>query len=387
MAVIRRTMLGGWQVILWLGPPALLLSAALTYWHAQQALARDLDDDALGQSAQRIAHAADVYMRRVVNGIADIAASPQVMDLATESNRRGAIVDADCTLDHHWQTVKNGSGKEQVSSQCEGWFSRMSLSTSSVHDAEERRLTEILGSETSQYLQHLVKTAGTVLKEFALADRYGRLVAASVRTDDYLQNDDSWWPKDLEGFRSCSASPPECALYRDVSWDESANAYGMDVTLPVRDGDTLAGVLKVVVDPLELNDIARLSDGAVTVELLRRDGRELLERGTKTMFDDGNTDTPPGDQTNAVKVLVRGGETVLRRAAGNVAVRALKGPMGSYWIAVAQPAVAAAETAWRVPAAWLLLTIATLLLTAFAAAATRDHARRPVGPTVHAEPL
>src|SRR4030095_16201196 len=203
-------------------PPALLLSAALTYWHAQKALARDLDDEALGQSAQRIAHAADIYMGRVVNGIADIAASPQIRDVAAESNRRGAIVDSECALDHYWQTVQNVP--EQVSSRCQEWFSRIRradsggppLSTSVVGIEQERGISEILGSATSQYLQHLVKTPGTVLKEFALADRYGRLVAASVRTDDYLQNDDSWWPKDLEGFRLCSASPPECALYRDI---------------------------------------------------------------------------------------------------------------------------------------------------------------------------
>jgi len=367
---IRTSMLRGWRVILWLGPAALLLSAALSYWYAQRALARDLDDEALGQSAQRIARAADVYMGRVVNGIADIAAMPQLRAAAAAGNSRGALVETDFTLDKYWENTNPGNPGQPVAG---------------IDPALDQRINAILESETSRFFQNLVKTPETVLKEFALTDRYGRLVAASVRTDDYLQHNDRWWPANLEGFRSCSASPAECALYRDVRWDVSANAFGMDVTLPIRDGEALAGVLKVVVDPLELDAIAALSDATVSVMLRRRDGRTLLERDKRTMFDGGNVDTP-GKETRRVQELIRGGETILRRTDGNVVVRALRGPMGSYWIAAARPAVTSNEKTWLVPAVWLLLTVVALLVTAFAAAAGRTDGQ-PVAANAHAEPL
>ena len=344
MRDVRLGMIRGWQVLLWLGPPVVLVSAALAFWSAQRALVAT-DEEDLSAAAQRIAKTGDLYVARIVTDLAAITASPALRAEAERASARRLSADEDAKLDKDWQ------------------------SPSDVNDGYEDDIRALLQSELSSYFRSIVLTTDTVTREIMLADREGRLVAASVRTDDYLQDDESWWPADRQQFQACSGPPIQCAQFRDVSWDESAGAFGLDVIMPVVVAGRLVGVVKAVVDPLELGELAQVSDRSVEVTLRKRNGDSLLARAGEGFFTQTEVD-------NDVNPLSPGAETVVRRPTGDIAVRALAGAMGPYWVATARANAPALPTAkWVLPAVWLALTVVALLVTGGGARMSRDLGR------------
>jgi hypothetical protein len=135
--------------------------------------------------------------------------------------------------------------------------------------------------------------------------------------------------------------------------------------LPLVNGETLLGVLKVVIDPSEVSDLASQADRFVDVSLRRRDGRPLLSRG-------GETSIFGTDRPEAVRTLGRGTETMERLPAGVFNIRALRGPMGEHWIAVAKAqGPDGPRRSWLWLPLGLILNLAVVHLTAIGVARDR----------------
>lgn len=336
MTAIRAVMRRGWLAVLCLGPIVALTTAGFTFWSAQHAMFYS-DDEDLGIAAERVAVAADLYVARVVNDLTMLVTSPTVLDAGRASSTVPRDLRQETILNTHWESASSGLPEQNAP------------------------IDALLNTTVSAHFQRIVATSGTIIREIALADKHGRLVAASVRTDDYLQDDDPWWPVDSRGLQACAGTLVSCAQFGDIRWDDTANAFGLDVVLPVVADEQLVGVLKAVVDPVELADIARISDRFTEVVLRKRNGEMLLARDSLRFFSD--------EEFKAfVDPLRRGAETVVRRADGNVAVRALAGPMGDYWVIAARSnREPPGSDSWLMPVFWLALTAVAIWFTAFAA--------------------
>ncbi|QDV44514.1 Methyl-accepting chemotaxis protein 4 [Stieleria neptunia] len=97
------------------------------------------------------------------------------------------------------------------------------------------------------WLRQLEKTAGhAVFGEVFLTNRYGANVAQTNRTSDYRQDDESWWQQAVENGLHLE----------DVSFDESAGIFSVDICLKAVDEDgEFLGVMKAVLNIQELIEI------------------------------------------------------------------------------------------------------------------------------------
>lgn len=131
-----------------------------------------------------------------------------------------------------------------------------------------RFLSDILGHRASQFLREYNRVVA-MHREILVADRYGRLVAASAKSTDYFQADENWWRVAfLEGKGQRYIS--------DIEFDESAGVYSLVFAEPIRDEATgsVLGVIKAVVDDHELFrilDSIRLGQETAAV-VFRSDG-------------------------------------------------------------------------------------------------------------------
>lgn len=66
------------------------------------------------------------------------------------------------------------------------------------------------------------------IAEIFVTDRYGGLVAASGKTTDFFQADETWWQDASKGEKGLE-------LLRDVSFDESSGILALDMTTSIKD--------------------------------------------------------------------------------------------------------------------------------------------------------
>ncbi|WP_153556739.1 methyl-accepting chemotaxis protein [Roseimaritima sediminicola] len=99
-------------------------------------------------------------------------------------------------------------------------------------------------------LLELDRRAGyPVFGEVFLTNRYGVNVAQTSRTSDYRQDDEPWWQQAVA----------EGVYIGDVSFDESAGLYSIDICLRVTDEDErLLGVFKAV---MNIREVLEIVDG------------------------------------------------------------------------------------------------------------------------------
>ena len=129
----------------------------------------------------------------------------------------------------------------------------------------------LLDNQASRFLREAARDH-PVYRELLLADRHGRLVAASGMTSDYYQGDERWWIDVAVGGR---------VSIGDVAWDDSANVFALEVAVPVNgDSGNLVGVLKAVIDTRGLFAAVTGVNGAGTGEraLIRRNGTVVFSR-------------------------------------------------------------------------------------------------------------
>jgi len=110
------------------------------------------------------------------------------------------------------------------------------------------------------------------LAEVLVADRWGRLVAATQRTSDYYQADELWWAQAFgDGQRGKVYVP-------NVGYDESSRTWSLDVCVPLRRAEGVAGVAKAVLDISRWVGPPRAKVGHIdaALALLRSDGMILF---------------------------------------------------------------------------------------------------------------
>jgi hypothetical protein len=108
-------------------------------------------------------------------------------------------------------------------------------------------LAPLLRNAASTFLAETGRNDQTY-RELVLADRHGRLAAASGKTTDYFQADEAWFTRAFgDGLRGR-------LNVGGVAWDDSAGTWALEISAPVPDpaGGQLAGVLKAVVDVREM---------------------------------------------------------------------------------------------------------------------------------------
>lgn len=66
------------------------------------------------------------------------------------------------------------------------------------------------------------------IAEIFLTDRYGGLVAASEKTSDFYQADESWWQKAYAGGKGA-------VFFGDIALDESSGTFSILLAIPIRD--------------------------------------------------------------------------------------------------------------------------------------------------------
>jgi Cache domain len=233
-------------VVLIVAFPILVLGARFVV-DSGQARVRDAEVARLGQVAEHIASSADAYVFRRIVDAAVIARVPDIRRAAGDAMRQPADPKKIEAIDQQWQKDRKVPAA----------------------------LAGILSSPAARFLADVVKQ-DQLYREILVADRHGRLVAASQTTTDYYQADEGWFTQALDDGRRGRIT------VSDVRRDESADVYAFDISVPVADPETdaLAGIMKIVASSQEmLQGIGGLQLGATgQVMLIREDGSIVFSR-------------------------------------------------------------------------------------------------------------
>jgi len=195
----------------------------------------------LRQVADQAVAAVDAHVYRRIIDATVLARAGDVRVAASAATRERLDREAALALDREWQ--QGGAVPET--------------------------LRTIFTNQASAFLADIVRL-NPIYKEVLLTDRWGRLVAASGLTSDYVQSDEAWW---VEAY----GDGVHGALFvGDVHFDESAKTWGIEIAVPVEEptGDSLAGVLKAIADIREIGAVLGGGRMGATgdADLLREDG-------------------------------------------------------------------------------------------------------------------
>ncbi len=144
---------------------------------------------------------------------------------------------------------------------------------------EDPRLLRIIDNNASRFLRRYIEVNRSY-REIMITDFLGRLVAASGRTTDYYQADESWW-KDTygDGMRGT-------VYIGDITFDESSKTYAMELAQPFVEPDLgVIGVIKVLLDAQRIHSIigSFRAGPSVTAVLLRAKGEVIAAPGYNLM--------------------------------------------------------------------------------------------------------
>jgi len=154
-------------------------------------------------------------------------------------------------------------------------------------DREDPFVRNIISNDIAGRLNAFRSLHG-VFAEIFVTDKFGRLLAATAKTSDYLQADEPWWQRGV-------ALPLRSHYVEGIQYDESARVFSLDVALPIRDRqrpeEPPLGVLKGVInvtplfdhaDPTVNGDIGSrhvvLEDGRILATLYSTGAEPLKER-------------------------------------------------------------------------------------------------------------
>jgi len=134
-------------------------------------------------------------------------------------------------------------------------------------DLSSPRLAKVLKHPIADVLR-LIQAGDPRIVELLVTDRFGQLAAATGRTTDFYQADESWWMEAYHGGNGRIVVMP-------VNYDRSASAWSLDVCLPLSTLDgRIVGVLKAVLEISGwIGSTSRdVEYGVASVMLVRRDG-------------------------------------------------------------------------------------------------------------------
>lgn len=164
---------------------------------------------------------------------------------------------------------------------------------------------QILDNELSSFLKAFTVAQPPPYRELLIADKQGRLIAASNRTEDYNQKDDDWWPPESRDGpdkfdQTCSSQQHPCIRLHNVGFDPSADVTAFSLIVPIVEGNRVHGVLKAVIDMDTLRSMMDLiySNVPLDARLLGKDGVDVFDP----------TFSIPADVREAVGTLPAGQE-------------------------------------------------------------------------------
>ena len=167
-------------------------------------------------------------------GIAREAAPQKVIDLA---NSKLIALSTDPII---VKAVKeeNAKGKSlaQIKQMDEKWLG---------HPGIADYMQALMESECGQHLRTIQKSAPYYAEIFVM-DNQGANVAMTDKTSDYWQGDEDKFTKSFNGGAG--------AIHvSDVKFDDSTQAYLVQVSVPVKDGDKAIGAITIGIDVDKLN--------------------------------------------------------------------------------------------------------------------------------------
>jgi hypothetical protein len=294
-------------VLLLVALPVLLIGAGIVIGVGQSRL-RDAETAELRQIASHTAAAVDAYVYRRVLDAALLGRVPDLRRAAAEGNLQPFDRVQATALDSQW--IADG--------------------------ATTTARLGILTTAASRFLADLVAN-DSVYREVLVTDRHGRIVAASGITSDYLQADETWWYDAWDNGRGR-------VRVSDVGRDDSAGVYAFEIAVPVLtpEGDSVAGVMKIVADSREtLAAIAGLEVGATAeATLVRPDGSIVFQRRPHA----------PGDRFFAADLLRQGVADRAKVPAGSepwsYEARSPEGPLRVVAVAPSQLSQSFPELPW-----------------------------------------
>lgn len=136
--------------------------------------------------------------------------------------------------------------------------------------ATDEPLNTIINSPLARQLNSY-QTSNPLANEIFVTDRFGRVIAATRKTTDYMQNDEAWWQK------GAVLSPGE-TWFDQLHYDQSAEVYSLDMVRPLfaANGE-FHGILKAVynVAPLFASIPPPPDERSDQIDIVRADGAVL----------------------------------------------------------------------------------------------------------------
>lgn len=146
---------------------------------------------------------------KVVPDIKTLASNPVIVEAVKAQNTRNISIDEIKKRDAEWQ------------------------STTGVDDFMKGLLNNAAAKEMLKF-----EKTKPYYTELFLMDNQGANVAMTNKTSDYWQGDEAKWQKSFDGGKGSTH-------LGDVKFDDSAQAYLVQVSLPVMDGDKAIGAITV----------------------------------------------------------------------------------------------------------------------------------------------
>lgn len=266
------------------------------------------------------------YYRRergaLFQAVADNRATTLSVVLREQVERLEKLVALSDLYPHTQETNLRSAGRAQADAQTE--IARL--------EARWASLTET-GPDMQVFLTNSVareirtfQSLNPLFAEILVTDATGRLVAATRKTSDYWQADETWW-------QVARSNALREAYLEGVNFDQSAMTYSIDVALPIRDYQVtnapVAGVIKGVVEALPLFAAGPhiMTDTHPRRQLVQADGTILFD-----LFD---PEVHPRQQRVAeeIRPLLQEQRSVWR---------VVKFANGASWLVAAAPVVVAA---------------------------------------------
>lgn len=98
----------------------------------------------------------------------------------------------------------------------------------------------LMDSECGQYLRKIQKSTSYYAEIFVM-DNQGANVAMTDKTSDYWQGDEAKFKESFKGGKGA-------VHIGDVEFDDSTQAYLVQVSVPVKDGDSVIGAITIGID-------------------------------------------------------------------------------------------------------------------------------------------
>jgi len=136
---------------------------------------------------------------------------------------------------------------------------------------DAKPLAMVLHNTIAKRLRRL-ESQDPLIAEILLTDRFGELVAATQRTEDYYQADEHWWQGAWDEGRGR-------VFVEDINYDRSAGVWSIDICIPIRRAREVVGIVKAVfnVSRWALQQTretgAHLSATPCSVMMVQQDGR------------------------------------------------------------------------------------------------------------------